>query len=328
MTSPTHAIPAHIIGLCSPNLQTQLKKWQNYLAYEKQVSPHTLRAYTADLSHFLAFLNSYTEETPCIARIADASLTDFRAWLSKKAKDGNSGSSRARALSGLKNFLNWMDKNDIAHTPAIQIIRTPKQAHKIPHPLAFSTIQDMLQHAAALPKDTWIAQRNRALFTLLYGAGLRIQEALSLTIGDLPSQHANKRLCIEGKGKKQRIVPLLDVVEDELHTAIAATPFSTTPHSPIFLGKQGRQLNPSVAQKAMRDLRRHIGAPESATPHSLRHSFATHLLENKANLREIQELLGHASLSTTQRYTDVNAKALIEIYQSAHPRHSNKKDNP
>ncbi len=299
---------------CEADFQKILIQWQTWLKVEKNVSKHTFRAYTSDISHFIDFLSQHHGSAISINELSAARLSDFRNWLSRKAMGGASNASRARALSGIKNFLNWMDKQGIAHNAAIGTVRSPKLPRKLPRPLqevqAFRLLDDM-------PDDDWIALRDKALFTLLYGCGLRIDEALSLDITNLPR---DRFLRVVGKGNKERQVPVLIQIEEAIDHYRTACPFPEENNRPLFLGKQGKRLNQGVAQKAMRDLRKQLNLPENATPHALRHSFATHLLQNGANLREIQELLGHASLSTTQRYTDINAKELIEIYKKAHPR--------
>lgn len=303
---------------CEADFADVLCKWQTYLRVEKNMSKHTFRAYTSDLTHFIDFLSRHHGQAISIATLSDSKISDFRSWLSQKALGGAGNASRARSLSGVKNFLTWMDKQGIAHNAAIGGIRAPKQPRKIARPLeqvqAFRLLNQM-------PDDDWLNLRDKALFTLLYGAGLRIDEALSLDIYHLPREGY---LRVRGKGNKERQVPVLKEVQSALDIYLNACPFPAQPARPVFLGIRGGRLNQGVAQKAMRDLRRALNLPETATPHALRHSFATHLLQNGANLREIQELLGHASLSTTQRYTDVNAEELMRIYKASHPRAKSK----
>lgn len=316
----THnVIKAHVLALCAADLQIQLTRWQDYLAHEKHVSRHTLRAYCADLSHFVSFLAQHLGNPPGLADVSDAKLRDFRAWLSRKAMEGTGNASRARSLSGLKNFLRWLDKNGVLHNAAISVIQSPKLPRKLPRPLEEKQSFEMLESANLLVKDDWTGLRNRTLFTLLYGCGLRIDEALSMNIKSIPAPGISE-LRIIGKGSKERLMPMIKPVEVLLRHYLDLHPHRDEPNAPLFLGVRGGRLNAGVVQKTMRDLRVSLGLPETATPHALRHSFATHLLQNGANLREIQELLGHASLSTTQRYTDLNAKELISIYQNAHPR--------
>lgn len=308
-------IKSQILECCANDLANSLRDWQQWLKVEKNVSKHTLRAYTGDLSQFVTFLANHKARAISISDVADANLSDFRSWMSRQTVDGRANASRARTLSGLKNFLSWMDKQGIAHNAAIKTVRTPKLPRKLPRALgenqAFHVLND-------IGDGDWLALRDRALFTLLYGCGLRIDEALGLDIADLPRDGF---LRVTGKGRKERQVPVLSMVETALSAYRDACPYAENAARPLFIGeKNGKRLNQGVAQKAMRDLRRKLGLPETATPHALRHSFATHLLQNGANLREIQELLGHASLSTTQRYTDVNAEEMLAIYRKAHPR--------
>lgn len=313
-------IPFHILALCAEDIRKPLCRWQDYLRFEKNYSSHTLRAYASDVAHFLKFLHSYHEEQPSIAMVADADLRDFRAWLSNKAmKDDAKNTSRARSLSGVKNFLKWMDSSGLAHNAKIHLMQAPRRPHGLAKAVDQIHIGDLLKSANLHAKSDWQGRQNFALFMLLYGCGLRIQEALSLNIGDLPPA-GDKALRITGKGRKERVVPLLDPVRGAVEVAIGLCPFDTSKSAPIFYGARGGRLHQGVAQRMMRELRASLGLPDTATPHALRHSFATHLLENGANLREIQELLGHASLSTTQRYTEINAAEMMRIYQKAHPR--------
>lgn len=210
-----------------------------------------------------------------------------------------------------------MDTNGYMHNPAVELLSSPKLPQKLPRALTEKQAFDVIEKTDLLIKDDWIAMRNRALFMLLYGAGLRINEALSLKCNNMPDQGF---LRVVGKGEKQRRVPILDIVEKALMYYVELCPYPFEKQRFLFLGARGKKLNQGVAQKALRDLRITLGLPETTTPHALRHSFATHLLKNGANLREIQELLGHASLTTTQRYTDLDNSALMNIYQKAHPR--------
>jgi integrase/recombinase XerC len=219
----------------------------------------------------------------------------------------------------VRNFLKWLDKNGHLHNPAIGGVRTPKLPRKLPRPLSPDHAKSVVEHANEVPKEhnSWTGMRDRALFMLLYGCGLRIDEALKLNYGNRPK---NGEVRVMGKGSKERMVPVIAVVEKMLGDYIAACPFPFENDTPLFMGARGKRLNQGVAQRDMRDLRKRIGLPESVTPHALRHSFATHILVNGADLRTIQELLGHASVSTTQRYTDFDNAQLMQIYMNAHPR--------
>jgi integrase/recombinase XerC len=305
------------LAICAPDLALRLGQWVDYLRHEKMVSRHTLRAYTGDLTHFITFLRNHYGAPPSLENLSNAGIRDFRAWMSKKSMEGTSNSSRARSLSGIKSFLGWLDKQGIMHNAAIGTVRSPKLAHKLPRPLHENQAGRLIEEADLLTEGDWTGQRDRALFTLLYGCGLRINEALSLNVGDMPH---NGVIRVTGKGNKQREVPVIDIVEQTIKAYLEQCPFEMPASDALFKGERGKRLNQGIAQKAMRDLRTTLGLPETATPHALRHSFATHLLQNGANLREIQELLGHASLSTTQRYTEINGEELLRVYKAAHPR--------
>jgi integrase/recombinase XerC len=308
-------IKPEIIAQCAPDLAKALHQWQDYLI-ARNVSRHTLRAYSGDVGHFISFLTKHIGQHPAITDLSDASIRDFRGWMSRKAAEGTMNSSRARSLSGIKNFLGWMDKQGIMHNAAIKTVRAPKLPHKLPRPLHAQQAIDVIENAGLIAQD-WIGARDTALFTLLYGCGLRIDEALSLNVKDLPRDGF---LRVIGKGRKERQVPVIKIVERTLKTYLDSCPFDADPDRALFIGSRGARLNQGVAQRAMRTVRITLGLPENATPHALRHSFATHLLQNGANLREIQELLGHASLSTTQRYTEINAGELLKVYRASHPR--------
>lgn len=302
----------------APDLAILLPKWHDYLRHEKHYSAHTLRAYTADLQGFLSFLTHHVGHPPGLNDISDIRLRDWRAWLAKSQADKKSVQMRARALAAVRNFLRWLDRQGIVHNAAIQCVRTPKKMSPLPRPIYRKNALQLLERAGA--PGRWRDLRNRALFTLLYGTGLRISEALSLNVSDYSC--AQDVLVVTGKGRQERQVPLLPIVRHEIDAYLNKRPDHKflCPHHPLFIGTHLGRLNQSVAQKTMRKLRRDLSMPETATPHAFRHSFATHLLENGANLREIQELLGHASLSSTQVYTDVDALALTAVHRNAHPR--------
>jgi integrase/recombinase XerC len=307
---------AQTLETCAPDLALQLQEWRKALI-SKNLSPHTIRAYSSDLEYFVKFLAGHIGKPPSLNDLSDTSIRDFRSWLSRRTMDGASAASRARSLSSIKSFLSWLDKEGIMHNAAIRTVRSPKLPHKLPKPLYEKQARSVIDHIGDLEKLDWVARRDQALMTLLYGCGLRINEALLLNISDLPREGF---LIVSGKGQKERQVPVIAIVEEMILHYRQSCPFAETPDRPLFMGVKGKRLRQQVAQKAMRELRKSLGLPETATPHALRHSFATHLLQNGANLREIQELLGHASLSTTQRYTEVDTKELMAIYKKAHPR--------
>lgn len=301
-------------GLIQPDLQEAIQGWFRYLESEKRFSAHTLRAYTGDLRQFITYLSGHLGETVALKDLSDAALRDFRGYLSRKAMQGNGSATRARALSSLRAFYKWLDRNGILHNPQISLMATPKQAHKVPRPLEAPRIFDMLETI----EGDWTNLRDKALLAMLYGMGLRIGEGLGLKISDI--DHWPEILRIKGKGNKEREVPTLEAIKPLLDNYRKACPYPETPERPLFLGEKGKKLNAGLVQKRMRALRLSLGLGESATPHAMRHSYATHLLGEGLNLREIQTLLGHASLSTTQRYTEVDYKQLLETFKKAHPR--------
>lgn len=298
----------------APDLAEKFSLWLDFLSHEKRFSPHTLRAYGRDLDSFFSFMTRHLGRPPSMNDLGDASIRDFRGWLSKETAAGLGPATRARHLSSVRSFLKWLDKQGYLHNPAITAVRTPKQPRKLPRALPPD-----LAMKAARGEDTgeWEEARDRALFTLLYGCGLRIGEALALDFGARPR---DGELRVMGKGRKERMVPVLPAVAAALEEYYAACPFPLEKETPLFLGARGGRLHQGVAQRRMRNLRRRLNLPETLTPHALRHSFATHILVNGADLRVIQELLGHASLKTTQRYLDFDNRQLLSIYDAAHPR--------
>ncbi len=307
-----------LLAVTTADLYKSIGDWFDVLRYERHVSAHTIRAYQNDIGRFVRFLAKYNSAPLSISILADSDITAFRAWMASLTIDDElSATSRSRALSAVRRFLDWLDKQGIAHNPYIKTLRAPKKPHKLPRPVSAERIFELLDSYNA---TDWEDCRDKALFTLLYGTGLRIQEALSLDIQDWPQGSDIDFLTIRGKGKKERKVPILKRVHDEINACIKAAPFAPMPDRPIFVGTRGGRLHQGVAQRNLRKLRASFGLPDSATPHALRHSFATHLLEHGANLRQVQELLGHSSLSTTQRYTDVDNAKLFEVYKMAHPR--------
>jgi integrase/recombinase XerC len=237
--------------------------------------------------------------------------------MARRASDGLGRSSTARAMSVLRGFYRWLERNGYGANHAIRAMRSPKRPHGIPKPLTVADTGLLLDSLDLLPGEPWETQRDVALFTLLYGCGLRISEALDLNRGAAP---VSDSLTVTGKGNKQRMLPVLPVVREAVRAYLTLCPWQPGDDAPLFLGVRGKRLNPGVAQKRLRQLRLLLGLPDSVTPHALRHSFATHLLSGGGDLRAIQELLGHASLSTTQRYTEVDSDSLMATYRAAHPR--------
>lgn len=298
-------------------LSAAVTAWRRWLAEEKRASAHTLDGYGRDLAAFLDFLQHHRGGVPRLEDLADLAPADFRAFLAQRSEDGLARSSMARTMSTLRSFFRFLDHTDRLHNPAIHVVRSPRPPRTLPKPLGAAEALETLNSTGDLQDEPWLAARDLALFTLLYGCGLRLGEALALTIGDVPLGDVAR---ITGKGRKQRMVPVLPVVNQTINDYLRLRTPSTDSTAPLFIGVQGKALNPGVVQRQMRRLRILLGLPESATPHALRHSFATHLLAAGGDLRTIQELLGHASLSTTQRYTEVDSGRLVTTYRAAHPR--------
>ncbi len=298
------------------DLRGAIADWRDWLAFERRCAPHTFAAYSGDLARFLAFIAEHRGETPGIAVLGDLAPADFRAYLAHRARDGVARSSTARAMSTLRGFFRYLDRTGRVHNPAIKAVKTPRLPQSIPKPLDRDDAKNVIKNIARLSATPWIQLRDVALFTLLYGCGLRIDEALGLDRAGAPTGGS---IMIAGKGGKQRLVPVLPVVARAVRAYLDACPHARD-DGPLFYGVRGARLNAGVVQRQMRRLRDDMALPPTATPHALRHSFATHLLGAGGDLRAIQELLGHASLSTTQRYTQVDADRLVRVYNDAHPR--------
>ncbi len=304
----------------APDLQSALGQWLSWLAHERRVADLTLAAYARDVGQFLGFLARHQGELPRLSTLAILSRGDFRAWMAARQADGIEARSLARGLSALKNLFRFLARRGLAANGAVAILRAPKLPRSVPKPLTVGEALETVEAVASLQDVDWIGKRDAAILMLLYGAGLRIGEAISLNRRDLPMTGEARTLTVTGKGRKTRIVPLLPEIVAAVRDYLAACPWGGTGSDPLFMGAKGRRLNARLIQKSMQALRLALGLPDTATPHALRHSFATHLLGAGGDLRAIQELLGHASLSTTQRYTDVDAQHLLSVYQAAHPR--------
>lgn len=311
------AVPALDPVTADAALRQAVDDWRRWLVHERRASDHTVAAYTRDLGAFLGFLQAHLGAPPRLADLDALTVADFRAWMARRASDGIGRNSTARAVSVLRGFFRWLEREGRGANHAIRAVRGPKRPHAVPKPLTVGDAGDLLESVDLLDGEPWETLRDTALFMLLYGCGLRISEALGLNRGDAP---VGESLLIHGKGGKQRMVPVIGEVRDAVAAYLAACPLTPAPDGPLFLGRRGKRLNPGMAQRRMRQLRLMLGLPDTATPHALRHSFATHLLGAGGDLRAIQELLGHASLSTTQRYTEVDTDALMAAYRAAHPR--------
>ena len=304
----------------APDLQHALGQWLSWLAHERRVAELTRAAYARDVAQFLSFLARHQGELPRLSSLSRLRRGDFRAWMAARQAEGIEARSLARSLSALRNLFRFLSRRGLAANGALASLRAPKLPRAVPKPLTVGEAMDVVDEVASLQDEDWIGKRDTAILMLLYGAGLRIGEAISLNRRDLPEKGEARTLAVTGKGRKTRIVPLLPDVVTAVRAYLKACPWGGTGSDPLFMGAKGGRLNPRLVQKAMQTLRLALGLPETATPHALRHSFATHLLGAGGDLRAIQELLGHSSLSTTQRYTDVDAQHLLQVYQAAHPR--------
>ncbi|WP_430397669.1 tyrosine recombinase XerC [Ferrovibrio sp.] len=315
--APLGDTPPPFFILAGEDTQRAATRWYDWLAKEKRYSRHTLRGYGQDLARFFLFLSQHLGEPASLKDLAELRTADFRAYLNRCRMDGLESTSLARQLSSIRGFFRRLQREGHTVPAAASLIRTPKLKQALPKPLTQAAARDVIDLAEASRDEPWQQARDAALLLLLYGAGLRIGEALGLNHADRPRGNS---LTVTGKGNKQRVVPILPIVREAIETYLKLCPYPQDASSPLFYGARGKRLDPGIVQKAMRDARRALMLPETATPHALRHSFATHLLGGGGDLRTIQELLGHASLSTTQRYTDVDAEALLNVYKTAHPR--------
>jgi len=305
-----------------PALKRALSSWLDWLQHEKRSSPHTIDNYSRDIAAFLVFFTDHLGFTPGVRDLAQLRAVDFRSWLARLGQDGKSRATIARRFSTLRSFYKYLERQGVLTNAAVHAVRTPKLPKSLPKALSVEDALEVVDLAEDLANEPWVGKRDRALLMLLYGCGLRIAEALELDVKDLPEGDI---MVVTGKGNKQRVVPVLPQVAKAIATYVKMCPYPMTPSSPLFLGVRGKRLQAGVAQAMVREVRAMLGLPASATPHALRHSFATHLLAGGGDLRTIQELLGHASLSTTQRYTDVDAARLQAVYSHTHPRAKRKK---
>ena len=327
-TTPTRRPPAVELrlsggengGTPSPKLAAEIENWLTHLGVERRYSEKTLEAYRRDVAQFVDFLTEHLGGRPSLKNLTALMPADVRAFLAKRRADGIGSRSLMRTLAGLRGFARYLERNHKGRVAALAAVRAPKIGKTLPRPLPVTAARRIAEselHAdeTAAP---WIHARDAAVLALLYGSGLRISEALGLTRGDIGG--ARDAITVTGKGRKQRMVPVLPQVQALIGDYVALCPYDLPGDGPLFVGAKGGPLSPRIVQLAMARLRGALGLAESATPHALRHSFATHLLARGGDLRAIQELLGHASLATTQIYTEVDAERLIEAYRNAHPR--------
>jgi len=304
---------------CADDLANERGLWLRHLATERRVADNTIEAYERDLRQFLIYLTGYFGHPPQISDVSNLKPIDLRGFLATRRQNGAGARTLGRGLAGIRSFVRFLEKKGMANSAGLAATKAPKQPKTLPKPVSAEyaiKLTDAAQHLSEVP---WIAARDAAILTLLYGCGLRIGEALALTPADF-TDPAKRTLMVTGKGNKTRLVPLLPVIFESIDTYKRLCPWALDPSAPLFKGAKGGNLQPAILQKSMRLLRAALGLPSNATPHALRHSFATHLLSSGGDLRTIQELLGHASLSTTQIYTAVDTDHLMRTYAAAHPR--------
>ena len=316
------AAPHIELASADPSIAQEMARWLTHLGAERRLSPKTLEAYGRDLRQCLDFLCAHWGERVTLKRFAALEATDIRAFMAMRRADDIAGRSLMRALAGLRSFGRFLEREGNGKVGALSAIRAPKVGKSLPKPIHMEAAKRFADadERAGETRETWILMRDAAVMALLYGSGLRISEALGLKRRDVAKPGEGDVLVVTGKGNKTRMVPVLQNVLALIQDYVAMCPHPLPAEGPVFVGARGGPLSPRIIQLTMARLRGALGLPDSATPHALRHSFATHLLSRGGDLRAIQELLGHASLSTTQIYTGIDSERLLEVYKSAHPR--------
>jgi len=322
MAKPASAVRPVELDCTDEGSALQMTRWLGHLRSERRLSPKTLEAYARDLRQFLEFLAGHWGTRVTLARFAALEASDVRAFMAMRRADEIGGRSLMRTLAGLRSFGRYLEREGKGKVGALSAIRAPKVGKSLPKPVSITAAKRFADadERAGEARDPWIWARDAAVMGLLYGSGLRISEALGLRRRDVPLPGAGDVLIVNGKGNKTRMVPVLQNVLSLIQDYVALCPHPLPAEGPIFVGARGGPLSPRIIQLTMARLRGALGLPDSATPHALRHSFATHLLSRGGDLRAIQELLGHASLSTTQIYTGIDSERLLEVYRTAHPR--------
>jgi integrase/recombinase XerC len=312
----TEALP---LIVAAPDLAEAVERWRRHLGAERRVSPETLEAYDRDVLQFLRFMTGHLGGPPTILQLSELRPGDLRAFLARRRNEGVANRSLGRNLAGVRSLARFLERRDGLNAAPFRAVHAPKAGRSLPHPVAASAALRLVDPGESLAEEIWVADRDAAVFALLYGCGLRISEALAILRRDAPVGGA-RSLRVTGKGGKTRLVPLLPAVTEAVEAYLASCPFVLAPDQPLFRGVKGGPLSPRIIQLAMERLRGALGLSDTATPHALRHAFATHLLGAGGDLRTIQELLGHASLSTTQVYTEVDAARLLDVWAKTHPR--------
>jgi integrase/recombinase XerC len=304
----------------SPDVAAEVARWLSFLGAERRLSDKTVEAYGRDVSQFLAFLTGHLGSPPTLKGLVKLTPADVRAFMAARRAEGLGNRSLMRLLAGTRSFARFLERNGKGKVGALAAVRSPKVPRTLPKPIAAGSARRMTETDARAgeARPPWVLARDAAVLALLYGAGLRLSEALGLHRRDVTT--GQDAITVTGKGNKTRMVPLLPQVAGLIAEYIALCPFKAAGDAPLFAGARGGPLSPRVVQLTVERLRGALGLPDSATPHALRHSFATHLLARGGDLRSIQELLGHASLSTTQIYTAVDSERLLDVYAGAHPR--------
>jgi integrase/recombinase XerC len=322
MAKPIPAIPPVEPACATDDVMLEMTRWLSHLRAERRLSPKTSEAYARDLRQFLQFLCEHWGRRVTLAGFAALQASDIRAFMAMRRASDIGGRSLMRALAGLRSFGRFLEREGKGKVGALSAIRAPKVGKSLPKPIQMAAAKRFADadERAGETRDPWIWARDAAVMALLYGSGLRISEALGLKRREVPRPGEGDVLVVTGKGNKTRMVPVLQNVLALVQDYVAMCPHPLPPEGPIFVGARGGPLSPRIIQLTMERLRGSLGLPDSATPHALRHSFATHLLSRGGDLRAIQELLGHASLSTTQIYTGIDSERLLEVYKSAHPR--------
>ena len=298
------------------HIEDAFTNWLGNLKEVRNLSDNTLISYKHDVKSFIEFISTHTGSEVSIKYLNDMKISDFRSFLSYLRNKDISSTSIARIISSLKSFFNYLLNINLIESTVVQSLRTPKQKKSLPRPISSELAIETIKHAQDMEKEKWIGLRNKSILMLLYGCGLRISEALNLNFEDI---NENDYLIIKGKGNKERMVPLMDYVKNDIENYIHECPKNFMKDDPLFVGKRLDRLSPRIIQYVLEKIRHNLSLPETATPHALRHSFATHLLNSGGDLRTIQELLGHSSLSTTQKYTKVETEKLYDAYSKAHP---------
>jgi integrase/recombinase XerC len=305
------------LSLISPAARDALQEWLDHQKSLKGSAENTVTAYAGDVTEFLAFITGHKGESQGLGALSKITISDLRAWMANSRGAGVGPRSLARKLSAVKVFYRWLAAREGFEPTAVLLTRSPKFTKKLPRPLAIDAARDLIETVKMQSLEPWVAARDAAVVTLLWGCGLRISETLGLKGIDAPLPQVMR---ITGKGGKERIVPVVDAARAAVDAYVKACPHILTDDGPLFRGVRGGVLSPRAIQKAMASARMQLGLPATATPHALRHSFATHLLNAGGDLRTIQELLGHASLSTTQAYTAIDTAHLLDVYNNAHPK--------